>query len=105
MAIKIGRTKNWKTRRDETINFLRTAPVTAHGNRRQLVADLLKHKYPITKQISEGMHQGVYSKLRRNLGQKKTNRKYRRACIAIRCAIIGDSVHAARTVVGTYGDE
>lgn len=100
MAIKIGRTKKAQTRAFETIEFIKTAHVTVNGNRRQLVADQLATKYKITKQISQGMHQGVYSKLRRNLGQKKTNRKYRRACIAIRCAILGQTVAAARTTVG-----
>ncbi len=104
MAIKIGRTKKTHTRIFETIEFIKTANVTVNGNRRQLVADQLLTKYKITKQISQGMHQGVYSKLRRNLGQKKTNRKYRRACIAIRCAILGQPVAVTSTAVKGLAD-
>jgi len=99
--------KNWGTRRDETIAFIPNAFVTANMNRRQVISDVLKYRRIITQAISEGMSQGHYRKLGRNnntLTQIKDARKYRRAYIAIQCAILGQTVTAAKAALALVPD-
>jgi hypothetical protein len=90
--------KNAIVREQETIAFIRTAAVPAHGNYRELVADLLQSKYPIDNATSIGMSQGSNNKII-GRGVVQTNRHYRRACIAIRAAILGQAVGAAALAV------
>ncbi len=95
--------KNATVREQETIAFLRNAVVPAHGNLRELVADLLTHKYPIDNATSIGMSQGHnWTVIGR--GPVQTNRHYRRACIAIRAAILGQPVAAAAQAVSLIAD-
>lgn len=99
--------KDWTTRRDETIEFIRTAHVGANANRRQLIADVLKYRHTITQAISRGMSYGYYSKLfksRATITAIKSARSYRRACIAIRCAILGQTIPNATTAVALHAD-
>jgi hypothetical protein len=95
--------KNATVRERETIAFIRNAVVPAHGNLRDLVADLLENKHAIDNATSIGMSQGGnYTVIGR--GTVQTNRHYRRACIAIRAAILGQAVAAAALAVSGIAD-
>ena len=95
--------KNAVVREQETIAFIRTATVPAHGNYRELVADLLQNKYPIDNATSIGMSQGSNHTII-GRGAVQTNRHYRRACIAIRAAILGQAVGVAALAVNAILD-
>ncbi len=95
--------KTATVRETETIAFIRTAAVPANANYRELVADMLSHKYAIGNAISAGMSQGSnYTIIGR--GAVQTNRHYRRAIIAIRAAILGQAVGVASAAVGLIAD-
>jgi len=95
--------KRWHDRIDETILFIRTAVVPNNLNRRVLVADLLQNELQLTRAVSRGMSQGLYPR-RQHTPARKTTRKYRRACIAIRCAILQQTVNVATTAVDVVPD-
>lgn len=95
--------KNAIVRETETIAFIRNAAVPAHGNLRALVADLLERRYPIDNATSIGMSQGSNWKII-DRGTVQTNRHYRRACIAIRAAILGQPVATAALAVSAVAD-
>jgi hypothetical protein len=97
------RMKNAVVREQETIAFIRNAVVPAHGNLRALVADLLENKYHIDNATSIGMSQGSNWKII-DRGTVQTNRHYRRACIAVRAAILGQPVAAAALAVSGVAD-
>ena len=81
----------------------RNAAVPAHGNYRDLVADLLTHKHTIDNATSIGMSQGSnWTVVGR--GAVQTIRHYRRACTAIRAAILGQPVAAAALAVSAILD-
>jgi hypothetical protein len=86
--------KNWEVRRDETINFIRTATVTTNANRREMIADLLKARYSMDQAFSDSLSQGRNWDIF-NVTGAKSLRKYRRACIAIRVGILGMAPAAA----------
>lgn len=96
--------KDWMVRRDETIDFIRNAPVTANGNRRELVADLLKGKYIMDRAFSDSLSQGRNWDFL-NVTGAKTIRKYRRACIAIRVGMLGMTPAAAIGGVTNLGEQ
>jgi hypothetical protein len=91
-------TKEWNARITETINFIRTAQVPAHPNMRVPIAELLDAKYrqnQIPQALSQQMSFGAFYALQ-NRDIIRNFRKYRRALILIRVAILGDN--AAFTV-------
>lgn len=95
--------KDWQVRRDETINFIRTANVTTNANHRQLIADLLSAKYRMDQTFSDSLSQGKNWDVLNITGAKMT-RKYRRACIAIRVSMLGMTHAAASGGVAGLGD-
>src|SRR5215469_5664112 len=95
--------KDETVREQDTIAFIRNAVVPAHGNLRDLVADLLERRYRIDNATSIGMSQGSnWTIIDRATVQ--TNRHYRRACIAIRAAILGQPVAGASAAVSGVAD-
>lgn len=97
-------TKNAIVRGQETIAFIRTATVPPLvATRRDLIADLLEHKYLIDNATSNAMSQGSNLTIV-GRGPAQTNRHYRRACIAIRVAILGQALAAASNAVTAIAD-
>ena len=96
-------TKNATIRTQETIAFIRNAAVPAHANRRDLIADLLERKYPVSPAISAAMSQGRNLAIK-DRGTIKTHRHYRRACIAIRASILGQALPAVTNAVAAVAD-
>jgi hypothetical protein len=95
--------KNATVREQDTIAFIRTVVVPQAQNRRDLIADLLEYKYPIDNATSIGMSQGSNWAII-NRGTVQTHRHYRRACIAIRVAILGQPLGAAAMAVSGVAD-
>ena len=95
--------KNPDVRIQETIAFLRNAVVPVGQNWRDLVADLLEYKYQIDNPTSVAMSQGHNFAIIDRPGVK-TLRQYRRACIAIRAAILGQAVALAAQAVSQILD-
>jgi hypothetical protein len=97
--------KDWNARITETIAFIR-AQNTTHHNRRNAIANLL-HQLHTENQIaqitSQSMSQGGFPvTLHRDL--VKDYRKFRRALILIRVAVLGEAILVATNQVGAIPD-
>lgn len=97
--------KEWNLRLTETITFIRTAAVPANGGIRNLIADVLEFKYRsgIPQATSVAMSQGNFYALR-GRDAIRTTRKYRRAIILIRSAILGVYALTAATAAALIPD-
>ncbi len=94
--------KDWEVRRDETIAFIRTAPVVGNLNRRNLIANLLQYKYQMNQAFSDSLSQGKNWDIL-NVTGAKGKRRYTRAIIAIQVGILGMAPGAAAGAVAGAG--
>ncbi len=96
--------KDWEDRRNETIAFIRTAPVETNADKRNIVADLLLWKYGMNQAFSDSLSQGKnWDRL--NVTGAKRKRKYRRAIIAINVGILGEIPGVAQGAVAGLGGD